>query len=435
MSASDHKKGFWEKLVETLKRWFKPLGDWPVSQEIGSFLGDVYRHYKLDLVASSAVQTGQGLRGDYQKAPSRLKLWLKLAILASIVMLIVAVLYHAYYNPTVSRLLYLPMPADAVRVKQMDLVDVAGGGGQTQQSATVTLASRIVGQVTQVHVNLGDIVTTDSVLYECDPRVVQSALISAQQNVAMTESAAKLAKKQYDGNQMMKAQGLASDADLLTSASALATALANQAVAQETLVNAEMDLANATVKSPVNGIVLERLINPSERVVTNETVMELGDLQNIYFLAQIAEDKISSVVTGLKAEVVFPAFPGEVFPGDVFFIDPKTNPTTRAFTAYIKIANPGLKLKPGLSGFARLTNRRHVLAIPDTALINPVGENASVFVITSDSHAILRPVRFGMITQGWTEIDDGLKDGDIVVTVGPLYLANGDKVHYVLKED
>jgi membrane fusion protein (multidrug efflux system) len=435
MSATPEKNGFWRKLVETLKRWFRPIANWPVSKEIGSFAGDVYRHYKLDAVVSSATQTGWELRGEYKRSNSGLKFWLILAIVATIVMLIVAVLYHAYYNPTISRVLYLPMPAEAIRVKSMDLIDAAGGGGQTQQSATVTLTSRIIGQVTKVNVNLGDIVTTDSVLYECDPRAVQAALVSAQQNVAMTDSTVKLAKKQDDGNQLLKKQGLASDADLLTSASALATALSNQAVAQEGLVNAEMDLANASVKSPVNGIVLERLINPSERVVTNQQVMQLGDLQNIYFLAQIAEDKISSVRTGLNAEVVFPAFPSESFTGTVFFVDPKTNTTTRAFTAYIKIPNPDLRLKPGLSGFARITNQKHVLAIPDSALVNPVGENASVFVITSDSHAVLRPVRFGMVTQGWTEIDDGLKDGEIVVTVGPLYLANGDKVHYILKQD
>ena len=431
MSPQTNKRGF----GQTLNRWFQPIRNWPVAQEIGSFFSDTYRHYKLDWVTTSAVQTGQGLHGDYKRSPSGQKFWLKFAILAAILALIIAVVYHAFYNPNVTRMLNLPMPADAVHVKAMDLTETSGGGGETQQSATVSLSSRIVGQVTKVNVNLGDIVTTDTVLYECDSRVVQAALVSAQQNVAMTDSAARLAKSQDDGNKTLKEKGLASEADLLTSSSALATALANQAVAQEALVNAQLDFADSAVKSPVNGIVLQRLINPSERVVSNEMVMQLGDLQNIYFLAQIAEDKISSIITNSKAEIVFPAFPGMTFSGDVFFIDPKINTTTRSFTAYIKIPNPELRLKPGLSGFARVTNSRHVLAVPDSALINPIGENASVFVINSDSHAVLRPVRFGMITQGWTEIVEGLKEGETVVTVGPLYLANGDKVRYVLKKD
>jgi membrane fusion protein (multidrug efflux system) len=435
MSAPSNKKGLWKGLVDTIKRWLSPIANWPVSKEIGAFLGDTCRHYKIDWIAASAVDTGKGLHGDYTRANSRLRFWLKLALLVTALMLVVTVLYHVYYNPNISRALYLPMPAEAIRVKTMDLVDASGGGGQVQQSTTVTLTSRITGLITKVNVNLGDIVTTDSTLYECDPRIVQAALTAAQQTVTTAESTVKLTEKQDEGNQELKKQGLASEADLLTSASALANARSSLAVAQEAVVNAELDLANATVKSPVNGIVLQRLINPGERIISNEMAMQLGALQDVYFLAQIAEDKISSVETGLKAEIVFPAFPGEVFSGDVFFIDPKTSPATRAFTAYIKIPNPGLRLKPGLSGFARITNKKHVLAIPDSALINPVGENASVFIITHDGHAVLRPVRFGMITQGWTEIDDGLQDGDIVVTVGALYLVDGDKVHYVLKED
>jgi len=131
--------------------------------------------------------------------------------------------------------------------------------------------------------------------------------------------------------------------------------------------------------------------------------------------------------------MVFEAFPGQVFQGEVFFVDPKTNPQTRSFTAYIKIPNAYLKLKPGLSGFARITQQKHVLVVPDTAVINPVGESATVFVITPDNHAVLRPVRYGTITQGWAEIDDGIHEGDIVATVGPLYLKDGDKVHYHLE--
>ncbi|HUB67756.1 MAG TPA: efflux RND transporter periplasmic adaptor subunit [Candidatus Methylacidiphilales bacterium] len=407
----------------------------PISQEIGAFVGDACRHYKLDLVTSSAVTTGQGLHGDYKQSSRRLRGWLKFAIAAAILMVIAAVLYHSYYNPTVARLLYLPMPVDAVRVQSMDLIDVSAGGGQVQQSATVTMSSRITSVISKVNINLGDIVTTNTVLYECDPRAVQAELMATQQAVENSKSAVELAKRQDDGNQKLKQQGLASEADLLTSASALASALSTQATAEESLVNAQLDLENTTVKSPVNGIILQRFINPSERITTNEETVQLGDLDNVYFLAEISEDKISSVETGLKAEVVFPAFAGEVFQGDVFFIDPKTNASTRAFTAYIKIANPGLKLKPGLSGFARITNKKHVLAIPNSALINPVGENASVFVITGDNHAVLRPVRFGMVTQGWTEIGDGLQEGDIVVTVGPLYLEDGDRVHYTLKEN
>jgi len=425
---SANQKGGWHSIVKTIVSW-------PISREIGQFLHDVFRHYKLDAAAASVAHAGNEMRGEYARASSRLRFWLKFAIAIAIIMGVVTLGYHCYYNPTIARLLHLPMPVDAVRVRTIDLVEVSGGGGEVQQSATVTLISRISGVVKDVPVNLGDIVTTNSILYSCDTRVAEAALEAAKQTEASDESALKLAERQDSGNQELKNQGLASEEDLLQSASVLAQARANLAIAQEAVVNAQLDLESATTKSPVNGIVLQRLINPSERLITNQTVMQVGDLDDIYFLTQIAEDKIAFVHTGLKADVVFPAFPGEIFTGDVFFIDPKTDPNTRAFTVYIKIANPELRLKPGLSGFARITEKKHVLAVPDSVLINPEGENATVFVITDDNHAVLRPIHFAMVMQGWTEITDGLKEGDIVAAVGPLYLMDGDKVHVTMREN
>ena len=417
------------------KRTARWIGSWAVAREIGGFFGDAWRHYKLGPVSRSAVDSGKDVYGQYRSTPPRWRSGLLGLIVLAALIVCAAALYQFYYNPMYSRMLGLPMPADAIRVQMVDLSDTSGGGGQVEQSETVTLTSRINGIVAEVPVNLGDIVTTGTLLYSCDTRTFEAALSAEQEAVHTSEMAEKMAEKQDQGNQVMKKENLASEEDLLVSGSALATAKSNLAIAQEGLLNAQLDLESARVKSPVNGIVLQRMLNPRERVVTNQTVMQIGALDNVYFLALINEDKIAAIQVGLDAQVTFPAFPGQAFSGKVFFVDPKTDPSTRSFTAYIKIPNPDLKLKPGLSGFARINQNKHVLAVPDSAVMNPTGENASVFVITSDNHAVLRPVRFGMISGGWTEITSGLQEGDIVATVGPLYLQNGDKVHYSLKSD
>lgn len=413
-----------------LARW---IGSWPVVQELAAFGRDAARHYKLDHAAAAASRAGHEIKTDYSRSSSRLRLWIRITLITIGVILVCAVVYQAWYNPDLSRSLHLPMPVDACRAKMMDLTEVSGGGGQVQPSQIVNLSSWVVGQVTKVPVNLGDIVNPDTVLYECDSAPLEAALTAAQEKVNTMQFAEKIAEKQDAATQEMKKQSLAFEVDLLTSSSNLAQARANLAAAQQALLQAQIDRQSGRVKSPVTGIVMGRMLNPGERIVVNQQVMVLGDLKDVYFLANISEDKIASVGAGLKAEVVFESFPGQVFQGEVFFVDPKTNPQTRSFTAYIKISNPDLKLKPGISGFARITQQKHVLVVLDTAVMNPVGENATVFVITSDNRAVLRPVRYGMITQGWAEIDDGLQEGDIVATVGPLYLKDGDKVHYHLE--
>src|ERR1044072_4882399 len=157
--------------------------------------------------------------------------------------------------------------------------------------------------------------------------------------------------------------------------------------------------------------------------------MKLGVLNTVLMAAKITEEKMHSVQLGLPAETTFPAFPSEVFKGTVAKIDPNIDPITRTFTTYIKIENPDFRLKPGLSGFARIRrSAKDVLAVPSIAILNPSGEQASVFVVDANGRASLRKVRPGVVVDAMTEVRDGLKEGEKVVTVGQLYLNNNDKV-------
>jgi len=96
----------------------------------------------------------------------------------------------------------------------------------------------------------------------------------------------------------------------------------------------------------------------------------------------------------------------------------------------VKITNPDLGLKPGLSGFVRIhRTAKDVPAVPSVAIINPSGDQASVFVVDNSGHANLRKVGLGIVVNAMTEIISGLTEGEKVVTVGQLYLKENDKVH------
>ena len=68
------------------------------------------------------------------------------------------------------------------------------------------------------------------------------------------------------------------------------------------------------------------------------------------------------------------------------------------------------------------------LAVPSTAVIDPVGDRATVFVVDGDNHAHARPIRRGLMADGMTEILDGLQEGEHVVTVGMQELRDKDRV-------
>jgi len=210
---------------------------------------------------------------------------------------------------------------------------------------------------------------------------------------------------------------------------ALADAKKTLAKATLSLRQTEIDLEHARMTTPLDGIVLERLVNPNENTHHEQMIMKLGSLKNVLLVAKISEEKIHSVQLDLAAETSFPAFPGERFAGKVVKIDPNIDPVTQTFPTYVEIKNQDFRLKPGLSGFARIRRlAKNVLAVPSIAIMNPSGEETSVFVVDNTSHANLRKIRPGIVVDAMTEVRDGLKKKKKVVTVSQLYLNNNDKV-------
>jgi RND family efflux transporter MFP subunit len=212
----------------------------------------------------------------------------------------------------------------------------------------------------------------------------------------------------------------------------MALADAREAFAKSTLSlrQAEIDLEHVKMQSPIDGIVLERLVNPGEWTKPGQLVLKLGALNTVLMAPKLTEEKMHSVQLGLPAETSFPAFPGAVFRGKVFKIDPNIDPLTRTFTAYVEINNPDFLLKPGLSGFARIRRTaKDALVVPSIAVMDPSGEQPVVYVVNDSNQANLRKVRSGIVANGLTEIISGLKEGERVITVGQFYLKENDKVH------
>jgi RND family efflux transporter MFP subunit len=337
-------------------------------------------------------------------------------------------------NTIKARLINAPVPVETVAVHRQTLEEVIGGSGAVEQAESVNLATQLTAQVLEVPVKIGDLIKKDELLVRWDDRLIKATVQANREYVDADNLKIRDETRQVERYTALQKKNMGTAVDLEKSEMALADA--KQALAKDTLslTQAEIDLEHTRMKSPITGIVLERLVNPGEFTQPNEVVMKLGVLSSVLMTAKISEEKMHSVQLGLAAETSFPAFPGEVFHGEVVKIDPNIDPTTRTFTAFVKIKNPDLRLKPGLSGFVRIHRiAKDVLAVPSIATMNPSGEQAYVFVVDRTSHANLREVRPGVIIDAMTEIKHGLKEGERVVTVGQLYLKNHDKVHSTSK--
>jgi RND family efflux transporter MFP subunit len=353
-----------------------------------------------------------------------------LAICLILGLLVFVTIVHVIETtPSRARLLHTAVPVETVPVRQQDLNEVIGGSGSIEQGQTVQLTSQITAQVLEVPVKIGDLIKKGDLLVRWDDRLIQATLQANRDYVDVSNVKIRDETRQVKRYTALEQKNMGTPLELEKAEMALADAREELAKATLALRQSEIDLEHVKMTSPLDGIVLERLVNPGENTHREQVVMKIGSLNNVLLDAKISEDKMHSLQLGLPAAASFPAFPGERFEGKVLKIDPNIDPVTRTFTAYVEIKNTDLRLKPGLSGFARIRrSAKDVLAVPSIAIMNPSGEQASVFIVDSSGHAIERKIRPGIVVDAMTEVRDGLKQGEKVVTVGQLYLNNNDKV-------
>src|SRR5260221_2177379 len=165
------------------------------------------------------------------------------------------------------------------------------------------------------------------------------------------------------------------------------------------------------MKSSARAIVLSRNINPDEITSVGSPAFKLGIIDPIYMVAQVTEEKIGSIRMGMEGEVSTDGFPGVIFKGKVVKVDGSVNDLTRTFGVYLSIANPDERLIPGITGYARIENNHMALAVPSTAVIDPLGDHASVFIAGDDNRAHIRTIRRGLMAVGMTELRHGGQEG------------------------
>jgi RND family efflux transporter MFP subunit len=337
-----------------------------------------------------------------------------LLTLTALVAVVVTVKYLLVTDATKARPLGQPIPVQTLPATVTTLHEIVGGSGTMNESTDAFLTNRVIARVASVPVEVGNVVKKGDLLAQLDDSIYRAAVDHAR--VEHDHTSAQLRRMLA-----MQAKGYASAVEVETARTA-------DAAAQQALVEAEFNLTNTRLIAPAPAIVLQRSINPGEVTAVGTAAFKLGIIVPIYMAAQISEEKIGSVHLGMEGEVSTDGFPGVVFKGKVVKVDGSVNDTTRTFGVYISLPNEDLRLIPGITGYARLENKHVGLAVPSTAVIDPVGDHATVFLVESDGRAHPTQIRRGLMADGMTEILDGVQEGEQVVTVGMLELHDNDKV-------
>ena len=178
------------------------------------------------------------------------------------------------------------------------------------------------------------------------------------------------------------------------------------------------------LRSPIAGRVIDRSVVLGQYAEPSARMFTIADLSRIWVMAQVFERDAVNVSLGTLAHVTVAALPGEEFDGGVALVGRQVDPGSRTVPIRIELANPGGRLRPGMSASARLEvmgQSRTILAVPAAAL-QRVGDRWLAFIPKAQYEYEMRPVGRGRDLGNDVEVVSGLKAGETVVVEGAFLL-------------
>ena len=180
------------------------------------------------------------------------------------------------------------------------------------------------------------------------------------------------------------------------------------------------------VPAPASGTVTSRTVNVGEVVDANKELMRITDLSSVWVIAQVYEKDLARFRVGGGASVTADAFPDRLFRGNVTYIDPQLDETTRTAKVRVELANPSRELRIGMYvrvAFAATGSSERTVPVVPTSAVQNINNQQTVFVATADPNVFeLRPVGLGQESDGRYQVLEGLMVGDRVVTNGSFML-------------
>ena len=337
--------------------------------------------------AKPATADIQALLGTDQPARwwARPSLWIGLAVLAAAAG---GIYYWQAQKESNGAPVYV---TEALRKGNLTLTVAANG--TIVPTRVVSIGSELSGTVKRVLVDVNDVVKKGQVLVELDTaklddQVLRSraALASAQAQLAQTNATVKEARaglarfeevSRLSGGKVPSATELdGARATLERAVAGEASASATVAEARATLSTDETNLSKASIRSPINGVVLTRTVDPGNAVaaslqaVTLFTIAE--DLAQLRLEVAVDEADVGAVKVGQKASFTVSAYPSRRYPARitrVAFGSTKTD-NVITYTTWLEVDNSDLSLRPGMTAASTIvaTERNDVLLVPNTAL-------------------------------------------------------------------
>ena len=257
--------------------------------------------------------------------------------------------------------------ADVVQVKTRLLAQGLALSGALKAVNSAFIKARVPGELQGLTVREGDLVKAGQTVARVDATEYASRVKQAQEQADSAKAQIEIAQRQFDNNRALVDQGFISKTALDTSSSNLVSAQANHKAAMASVEVARKSVEDTVLRSPISGVVSQRLAQPGERVGIDARVLEIVDLSRLELEAAISAADSVDVAVGQSASLQIEGA-SQTVTGRVVRINPSAQAGSRSVLLYLAIANPA-GLRQGLFAQGTLgTAQRSMLTVPLTAV-------------------------------------------------------------------
>src|SRR5437868_7711129 len=325
--------------------------------------------------------------------------------------------------------------------------------GTLNPVVNVQVGSQVSGNISKLFADFNSQVKAGQVVAQIDPALFQATVTQAEGDLASAQAALELARLNAKRTQDLFTRKTSSQADLDQAIASLHQAEANVKIKRGALDKAKADLEHCTITSPIDGVVISRSVDVGQTVAASlqaPIIFQIAnDLTKMQIDSNVAEADVGVVKVGQDVDFTVDAFPSQTFHGKVVQVRnaPITVQNVVTYDTVIGLNNPDLKLKPGMTANVSIliAHRDNVLQVKNAALRyrpvdaappaarpsaakptgsprqgqrgsgQPRGGERTVYILSGGKPKPVQ-IKTGISDGIVTEVTDGLKEGDQIVT-------------------